>query len=229
MRYVWMAALCLALAAGQLSAQKATTLKTQKDTVSYSIGVDIGKKMKSQSLDVNADLVGKGIRDALSGSALVLTDKQMQGALMSFQQEMMAKQAENMKKVGEKNKKEGEAFLAENKKKPGVVTLPSGLQYKVIKEGTGKMPTAKDTVTTHYRGTLINGKVFDSSYDRGEPATFPVGGVIKGWTEALQLMKVGSKWQLFIPSELAYGERGTGQDIGPNATLIFDVELLDVK
>jgi len=229
MRYVWMAALWLTLAAGQLSAQKATTLKTQKDTVSYSIGVDIGKKMKSQSLDVNADLVGKGIRDALSGSVLVLTDKQMHDALMSFQQEMMAKQAENMKKVGEKNKKEGEAFLAENKKKPGVVTLPSGLQYKVIKEGTGKMPTAKDTVTTHYRGTLINGKVFDSSYDRGEPATFPVGGVIKGWTEALQLMKVGSKWQLFIPSELAYGERGTGQDIGPNATLIFDVELLDVK
>jgi len=131
--------------------------------------------------------------------------------------------------LADKNQKEGEVFLAENKKKKGVITLPSGLQYQVIKEGTGKIPKATDTVTTHYRGTLIDGTEFDSSYKRGEPASFPVNGVIKGWTEALQLMKVGSKWQLFIPSNLAYGPQGAGQAIGPNATLIFEIELLSIK
>jgi FKBP-type peptidyl-prolyl cis-trans isomerase FklB len=133
------------------------------------------------------------------------------------------------KELGEKNKKEGEAFLAENKKKEGVTTLPSGLQYKIMKEGDGQIPKSTDTVTVHYRGTLIDGTEFDSSYTRGQPATFPVKGVIAGFSEALQLMKVGSKWQLFIPSNLAYGERGAGDDIGPNASLIFDIELISIK
>jgi FKBP-type peptidyl-prolyl cis-trans isomerase FklB len=147
----------------------------------------------------------------------------------AFQKEMMAKMTENSKKAGEKNKKEGEVFLAENKKKPGIITLPSGMQYKIMREGTGKSPKSTDTVTTHYRGTTLDGKEFDSSYKRNEPASFPLNRVIAGWTEALQLMKVGSKWQLFIPSNLAYGENGAGQDIGPDATLIFEVELLAVK
>jgi FKBP-type peptidyl-prolyl cis-trans isomerase FklB len=142
---------------------------------------------------------------------------------------MMAKKTERLKELGEKNKNEGEAFLAENKKKEGVVTLPDGLQYKVIKEGDGNIPKLTDTVSINYRGTLINGTEFDSSYKRGKPATFPVKGIISGMSEALQLMKVGSKWQLFIPSQLAYGERGAGDDIGPNATLIFDVELLSIQ
>jgi len=141
----------------------------------------------------------------------------------------MTKQEEETKKLGEKNRKEGEAFLAANKKKEGVKTLASGLQYKVIKPGTGKKPKSTDTVTTHYRGTLIDGTEFDSSYNRGQPATFPVHGVIPGWTEALQLMEEGAKWQLFIPSKLGYGERGAGQAIGPNATLIFEVELVSVQ
>jgi FKBP-type peptidyl-prolyl cis-trans isomerase FklB len=142
--------------------------------------------------------------------------------MAAFQKEMIAK-------LGEKNKAEGEAFLAENKKKEGVKTLPSGLQYKVIKAGTGKKPKVTDTVTTHYRGTLMNGTEFDSSYRRGQPVSFQVNGVIPGWTEALQLMEEGAKWQLFIPSNLAYGERGAGRDIGPNATLVFEIELLSIE
>ena len=159
----------------------------------------------------------------------MLSEEEMRTVMTAFQKEMAAKQAEMMKSQGEKNKKEGEAFLAENKKKEGVKTLASGLQYKVIKEGTGKTPKATDKVSTHYQGTLIDGTEFDSSYKRGEPATFPVNGVIPGWTEALQLMKVGSKWQLFVPSKLAYGEKGAGPIIGPNAVLIFTVELLAIK
>jgi FKBP-type peptidyl-prolyl cis-trans isomerase FklB len=147
----------------------------------------------------------------------------------TFKEEMTKKQEEAMKKAAEKNKKDGAAFLAENKKKEGVVTLPSGLQYKIITQGTGNTPKATDTVTVNYRGSLVDGTEFDSSYKRGQPATFPVNGVIKGWTEALQLMKEGAKWQLFIPSDLAYGEKGAGNVIGPNATLIFDVELISAK
>jgi len=193
------------------------------------MGVATGMQMKRQSIDVDADMFAKGLKDAVSGGTLMMTEPQVQETLMKFQQDMAAKQAEKAKLQAEANKKEGEAFLAENKKKEGVKTLPSGLQYKVITEGKGKMPKETDTVTTHYRGTLIDGTEFDSSHKRGQPATFPVKGVIKGWTEALQLMKEGSKWQLFIPSELAYGERGAGQTIGPNATLIFDVELISIS
>jgi FKBP-type peptidyl-prolyl cis-trans isomerase FklB len=149
--------------------------------------------------------------------------------MAAFQKEMMAKQQELAKRLGEKNKKEGEAFLSENRKKEGIKALPSGLQYKVVKAGTGKKPKSTDTVTTHYRGTLIDGTEFDSSYRRGQPASFPVSGVIAGWTEALQLMEEGAKWQLFIPPNLAYGERGAGSQIGPNATLIFEIELISIQ
>jgi FKBP-type peptidyl-prolyl cis-trans isomerase FklB len=225
----WIAVSSLVLLAGQANAQDTTTLKTQKDKVSYSIGRNIGENFKKQSIDINLDALSAGIKDTLSGGESLLTDEEVRKVLDEFQQEMKTKAEAQIKELGEINKKEGEAFLAANKKKNGVISLPSGLQYKVIKKGDGKIPTASDTVTTHYRGTLIEGTEFDSSIKRGEPATFPVGGVIAGWTEALQLMKVGSKWQLFIPSDLAYGARGAGQMIGPNASLIFEVELLSIK
>ena len=229
MKRLWIAFFCVALVTIQLSAQKKTTLKTQKEKISYIIGTDIGKNLKKQSIDVNPELLFKGIKDAFAGDKFLLTDQEIQEVMSTFQQEMMAKQSEKMGKLAAENKKEGEAFLEANKKKDSVITLPSGLQYKVVVEGTGKTPTVKDTVTTHYRGMLIDGIEFDNSYKRGEPATFPVKGVIAGWTEALQLMKAGSKWKLYIPSNLAYGDRGAGQLIGPGATLIFDIELIGVK
>ncbi len=209
----------------QVDAQENLVLKSQKDKVSYIVGLDIGTNLKKQSIDIDTAILAKGLKDALSGTKPLLTDQEIQETMVAFQKEMMAKQAE----VGKKNKAEGEAFLSENKKKEGVKTLPSGLQYKVMKAGTGKKPTSTDTVTTHYRGTLINGTEFDSSYKRGQPVSFPVSGVIPGWTEALQLMEVGAKWQLFVPSNLAYGEKGAGNVIGPNATLIFEVELLSIQ
>lgn len=216
---------------------KAPELKDQKDKVSYSIGMDIGRNIKRQNLDLNVDAVAAGIRDIIAGDKTALTEEEAREVMNAYRTEMQAKQQTQAKEQGEKNKKEGEAFLAENKKKEGVKTLqvklPTGtnaeLQYKVMTQGTGPKPTTNDTVVTHYRGTLIDGTEFDSSYKRGEPATFPVTGVIKGWTEALLNMPVGSKWQLFIPSELAYGERGAGRNIGPNATLIFDIELISIQ
>jgi FKBP-type peptidyl-prolyl cis-trans isomerase len=229
MKRLWIAFFCVALVTVQLSAQKKTTLKTQKEKISYIIGTDIGKNLKKQSIDVNPDLLFKGIKDAFAGDKFLLTDQEIQEVMGAFQQEMMAKQSEKTSKLAAANKKEGEAFLDANKKKDSVITLPSGLQYKVVVEGTGKMPTVTDTVTTHYRGTLVDGTEFDNSYKRGEPATFPVTGVIAGWTEGLQHMKAGSKWKLYIPSNLAYGDRGAGQLIGPGATLIFDIELISVK
>ncbi|MEK6754903.1 MAG: FKBP-type peptidyl-prolyl cis-trans isomerase [Bacteroidota bacterium] len=212
-----------------LGAQQKGPLKTQKDKVSYSIGLSIGKNFKQQLVEVDLNLLIRGIKDGLTDSKALLSDNEVREVMTTFQKEQTAKMSENAKKVGEKNKREGDVFLAENKKKPGVKTLPSGLQYKILKEGTGKNPRATDSVTTHYRGTLLNGKEFDSSYGRGEPTTFPVNRVIPGWTEALQLMKVGSKWQLFVPPQLAYGENGAGPNIGPNATLIFEVELIGIK
>ncbi len=203
-------------------------LKSVMDRASYSIGLSIGKNLKSDAVEVDLANLSRGIKDGLGGSKPLLTETESREAIAAFQKELQAKKAEKAKGLADKNLKDGEAFLAENKKKEGVKTTASGLQYKVIKAGTGKTPKATDTVTTHYRGTLIDGTQFDSSYDRGEPASFPVKGVIKGWTEALQLMPVGSKWQLFIPSSLAYGERGAGDDIGPNATLIFDIELISI-
>ncbi len=195
---------------------------------SYIIGNNIGGQMKSDGLELDLNALMRGIQDGMTGAKPALSQEEMQQAMTAFRQEVEAIQAKKAAAAGGANKDEGTRFLAANKAQEGVKTLPSGLQYKVLKAGTGATPKATDQVTTHYRGTLINGKVFDSSYDRGQPATFPVNGVIKGWTEALQLMKVGDKWQLFVPSELAYGERGAGQDIGPNAVLIFEVELLGI-
>lgn len=223
------AAMVFLLAAGQACAGDQVTLKTQKDKISYIIGLNIGMNMKRQSVDVDTGLLLKGLKDGLSGAKPAMSEDEMRAVMTSFNKEMKKKHDEEVKKVSEKNKKEGEKFLAANKKKKGVVTLPSGLQYKIITKGKGKSPKLNDIVTVNYRGTLIDGKEFDSSYKRGKPASFPVGGVIKGWTEALQLMKPGSKWELFIPSDLAYGPRGAGNIIGPNATLIFEVELISVK
>jgi FKBP-type peptidyl-prolyl cis-trans isomerase FklB len=212
------------------------TLKTPKEKASYAIGVNIGRGLHRDAVDVDPAVVARGLRDGFGGAKTLLTDDEMKGAMVVLQTELRKKQEvrnraqeAQMQQVGEANKKEGEAFLAANKTKDGVVTLPSGLQYKILTEGTGPKPAATDSVVCNYRGTLLNDTEFDSSYKRGQPATFNVGQVIHGWTEALQLMPVGSKWQLFIPADLAYGQQGAGPDIGPNATLIFEVELLSIQ
>ncbi len=204
-------------------------LTTPKDKFSYALGMNLGTSLHRQSVPVDPNILARGLKDSLAGGKTLLTEEQAKAALTEVQNEMRKKQQEQMKEAGETNKKEGEAFLAANKSKDGVVVLPSGLQYKILTAGTGPKPAASDTVVCNYRGTLINGTEFDSSYKRGQPATFPINGVIKGWTEALALMPVGSKWQLFIPSELAYGERAPGPEIGPNSTLIFEVELLSIQ
>jgi FKBP-type peptidyl-prolyl cis-trans isomerase FklB len=207
-----------------------TALTTTKQKASYAIGMNWGTGLHRQGIDVDNAALIQGMKDALAGGKTLLTEDEARSALMQLQKEMQEKQQAKAAQEGEANKKEGDAFLAANKTKEGVVTLPSGLQYKILTTGTGPKPTASDSVVCNYKGTLINGSEFDSSYKRGEPATFPVTGVIKGWTEALQLMPVGSKWQLFIPPDLAYGPRGTpGGPIGPNATLIFEVELISIK
>jgi FKBP-type peptidyl-prolyl cis-trans isomerase FklB len=204
--------------------EKSPQLKDQKDKVSYSIGMNIGLNLSRQKVDINPDVLVAGIKDAIAGKPQ-LTQDQVKDVMAQFEKDMEQKQ----KAAGEKNKADGTKFLEENKKKEGVKTTASGLEYKVVKEGTGAQPKATDMVTVNYRGTLIDGTEFDSSYKRGQPATFPLNGVIKGWTEGLQLMKAGSKYQFFVPSSLAYGERAVGPDIAPNATLIFEVELLEVK
>jgi len=215
----------LSLALPLFAEDKAPPLNDAKDKASYSIGMNIGQNLKRQGVELNPDAMIAGLKDGLGGKKSALTDDQIKEAMTSLEKDMEQKQ----EAAAQKNVAEGEKFLADNKTKPGVKTTASGLQYKVEKEGKGAQPKASDTVTVNYRGTLIDGTEFDSSYKRGQPATFPVGGVIKGWTEALQLMKVGSKYQLFIPASLGYGARGAGRDIAPNSTLIFDVELLDVK
>ena len=204
-------------------------LKTQKDKFSYALGMKMGANLQKQSVPVDPAILARGLKDGLAGGKTLLTDDEAQAALKAMQDDLRAKQQAKIQEAAGANKKEGEAFLAANKGKDGVVALASGMQYKILKEGTGPKPVATDSVVCNYQGTLINGKEFDSSYKRGQPATFPVNGVIKGWTEALQLMPVGSKWQLFIPSELAYGDRGAGADIGPGATLVFEVELLSIE
>ena len=209
----------------QVHAQENLVLKNQEEKMSYIIGMDIGNNLKKQGIDIDTNILIKGIKDAFASTKPLLSEQEIRETLATFQKEMQAKQRE----IGKKNKKEGETFLAENMKKEGVKTLPSGMQYKVIKEGAGKKPKLTDTVDAHYRGTLIDGTEFDSSYKRGKPTNFSVSGVIPGWTEALQLMEEGAKWELFIPSNLAYGERGAGGMIGPNATLIFEVELVSIQ
>lgn len=205
-----------------------SALPTQKDKTSYAIGLNVGKGLHHESIDVDPNIVMQGLKDGLAGGKTLMTDEQAQATITELRNQVSARMQAQMQQEGETNKKDGDAFLTANMTKPGVVALPSGLQYKVLKEGTGPKPTLDDTVVCNYRGTLIDGKEFDSSYKRGEPATFPVRRVIKGWTEALQLMPVGSKWQIVLPPDLAYGERGAPPDIGPNSTLIFEVELLSI-
>lgn len=204
------------------------TVETEKQKVSYSIGFSIGSNFKKQSIDIELDVLLRGMKDALASGDALLSAKEQQEVLMAFNREQRGKMEIKQKEEALNNEEIGKRFLSNNKKKPGVVTLNSGLQYKVIVEGKGPKPVGTDTVKTHYKGTLIDGTEFDSSYTRGQPASFPVKGVIRGWTEALQLMSVGSKWELYIPSDLAYGDRGAGAKIGPGATLIFEIELLEI-
>jgi len=209
-------------------ADNPAVLKDQRDKASYSIGVKIGADMKANALDLNSEALVTGLQDGISGAKPQLSDKERADSLMAFEQDLQKKEIERLKQLAEKNKKEGAEFLAANKAKEGVKTLPSGLQYKVLADGNGTQPKPTDQVTVNYRGTFLDGTEFDSSYKRGEPITFPVNGVIKA-SEALPLMKTGAKWQLFVPAELAYGEKGAGRAIGPNSTLIFEVELVGIK
>ena len=205
-----------------------SALKDEREKISYAIGMSVATGWKHvEDLDVDVDTINRGIKDTMTGAHQLMTEQEMRDTLTKFSQQLRAKGEEKRRQVGEKNKAEGAAFLAANKTKPGVITLPSGLQYKIMKEGDGESPKADDSVTVNYRGTLTDGTEFDSSIKRGQPATFGVGGVIKGWTEGLQLMKTGGKWQFYIPSDLAYGERGN-QSIPPNSTLVFEVELLSI-
>jgi len=208
-----------------LGKEPAAGFKTDKQKFSYTVGYQMGQNLKRQNLEIDPKLVAQGMQDVLAGTKPKMTPDEMHAAVQGYQK----KEQEKMESVAKKNLEAGQAFLEANKKKEGVVTLPSGLQYKVVSEGSGKQPKSSDTVVAHYRGTLINGNEFDSSYKRNEPATFPVEGVIKGWQEVLPLMKEGSKWQVYIPSELAYGARGAGNAIGPNEALIFDIELVSIK
>jgi len=217
---------------GQTPARKTATpltLTTDKDKVSYAIGMNIGTAMKRDGVDVDTAILLRGLQDALAGSKPLLTDQEVQATMTALQGDLRKKQELQQQQLADTNKKEGDAFLAANKTKEGVVALPSGLQYKILQEGTGRKPAATDTVTVNYRGTLLDGTEFDSSYKRGQPTPVAVGRIIKGWTEALQLMPVGSKWQLFIPPDLAYGPRQAGPTIGPNSTLVFEVELLSIQ
>lgn len=202
-----------------------SALSTEKQKFSYTIGFQIAQNIKNRGLDVDAKALAQAIEDVLGGKQPQLSMADMQATMTAFQR----KQLEARAAIAAKNQQAGEAYLADNKKKDGVVTLPSGLQYKVMQKGAGKKPTDKDTVVVNYRGTLLSGEEFDSSYARGQPATLEVGGVIQGWQQALQLMPVGSKWQVVIPPDLAYGARGAGDSIGPNETLIFEIELVEIK
>ena len=232
MKIRWVATAALVLVAGVVAAEdlpQGRELKETKDRVSYSIGMDIGRNLKRQPFEVDPELLAQGIRDAFSGGKTLLSEEEQRQTLADLQKDLTEKQQARHRETMEKNRKEEEEYLAANGKREGVVTLPSGLQFKVLKAGTGARPKLTDTVETNYRGTLPDGTEFDSSYKRGQTATFPVNGVIAGWKEALQKMKVGAKWQLFVPSALAYGERGAGRDIGPNQALIFEVELLGIQ
>ncbi len=224
MKAVWLLGSAALLFAASGHAKDAE-LKSEKQKFSYSVGIQVGNNLKRQNFDYDPKAVAQGIQDALAGSTPKLTEAEMRAAIEAQQRQEMAKR----EAAAGKNLEAGKAFLAENKKKAGVVTRESGLQYKVLQDGKGKQPKATDTVSVHYRGTLINGTEFDSSFKRGAPATFPVNGVIQGWQEVLPLMKEGAKWQVWIPSDLAYGARGAGHNIGPNETLIFEIELLAVK
>lgn len=204
------------------------TLNSQMDKVSYALGVKIGQNLKTQNIQINSTAMSQGLKDGLSGGPTQLTQKDLDNVLLAFQKDLIMKRQNQFQELSTQNKQEGDTFLAANKSKPGIVTLPDGLQYKVVAAGSGTPATDQDTVTVNYEGSFLNGKVFDSSYQRGKPVTFPVPDVIPGWTEALKLMKPGATWQLYIPPNLAYGERGIGP-IGPNQTLVFKVNLIAVN
>jgi FKBP-type peptidyl-prolyl cis-trans isomerase FklB len=230
MKYIIIAAFVIGLAGCKGTPGVKSSLDTDKDKTSYALGMNLGKRLKSDSIEVSPELFLQGMKDAMDDSSKkLLTDQEVKQILVTLDQGITMKRMVAGSAVSEKNKKEGADFLEQNKKRPGVTTLPSGLQYEVITEGRGKMPKADQTVETNYRGMLIDGTEFDSSTKHGGPATFKVNQVIAGWTEALQRMKVGSKWKLYIPSQLAYGDRGAGGVIGPNATLLFEIELLSIK
>jgi len=225
-KWQWLAVLGVVLLAAQC-AQEPTDLKTEQDKVNYGIGVSMARNFKQQGMEVDVNLVMNGMKDELTGKKLLLSDDELRKTMTAYQQELRRKQMQERKVAALDKKKEGDAFLEENKKKEGVVTLPSGLQYKILKAGEGKKPTTDDTVVVRYRGTFIDGKEFDSS--GAETRTFKAAELIPGWREALQLMPVGSKWQLVVPPDLAYGERGMGQIIMPNTTLIFEIELVGIQ
>lgn len=229
MRMKHVAAVVMSFSLTSAFAADATALNTDVDKLSYSIGADLGKNFKKQSIEINADAMAQGIKDGMSGGALLLTDDQMKDVINKFQKDLMAKRSVEFNKKADENKAKGEAFLNDNKAKPGVVTLPSGLQYKIITAGTGAKPSKEDTVTVEYTGKLISGEVFDSTDKAGKPATFKLSQVIPGWTEALQLMPAGSTWELYVPANLAYGARNVGGLIGPNETLIFNVHLISTQ
>lgn len=212
-----------------IAATDTPALTTDMDKLSYSIGSDLGKNFKRQGIEVNPEIMAKGIKDGMAGGTLLLTEQQMKDVLTKFQKDIMAKRTAEMTQKAEENKAKGEAFLAQNKSKQGVVALPDGLQYKIIKSGTGAKPGKEDTVTVEYTGRLISGEVFDSTEKTGKPATFKLSQVIPGWTEALQLMPEGSTWEVYVPANLAYGSRSVGGPIGPNETLIFNIHLISVK
>jgi len=229
MKTTLLTVLAVGLLAGMVrGAEDKPAFKDPKEKASYSIGANWGNSLKRQEVEVDLEATIKGLRDGLAGKS-VLNEQELREALTALNQEIRAKMEEKRKLLGETNKQEGEKFLAENKTKSGVITLPSGLQYKVLAEGSGESPKSNDVVTANYRGTLIDGTEFDSSAKNGQPLVRPANMLIKGWTEALQLMKPGAKWQLFIPPDLAYGERGSGAQIGPNAALIFEMELVSFK
>jgi FKBP-type peptidyl-prolyl cis-trans isomerase FklB len=229
-KYVCVCLLGTVFLAGQVHADDQMLLKTQKDKVSYGIGFDMIKNFKKQGIEADLELVIKGMRDSASGAKSLISDAEMKKSLADYQMELAGKQAELKVLAAEKNKREGDAYLKSNKKKNGVVTLPSGLQYKIIKAGTGIKPTDADNVTCRYRGTLVDGTEFDSSERLGYPLTFNVkDSIVKGWSDALKLMPAGSKWLIAVPPELGYGEKGAGRDIGPNATLLYEIELIAVN
>ncbi|MBN2339348.1 MAG: FKBP-type peptidyl-prolyl cis-trans isomerase [Acidobacteria bacterium] len=225
-----MAVLALTLLSASLPAQETPVLQSEVDKVNYGIGVGVARNFGNQGLDVNLELVIRGMRDAHAGAPLLLTEEELARTMNAFQKELRRRQAEAFQAASEKNLKEGEEFLAANAKREGITVLPSGLQYRVLKTGAGKIPTAADAAECHYRGTFIDGREFDNSYKMGKPVTFRIqGGVIPGWSEVLKLMPEGSKWEVFLPARLAYGERGAGSQIGPNMALVFEIELLAVK
>ena len=228
MKFFIMTAVSILFLFGACKTEEDPQLKDENDRANYSLGHQIGGDFERQGVEIRPELVVRGIQDALSGEEPLMSDEERNKTLMDLKKRIVTAQREERKQAAEDHLAKGKAFLEENAKKEGVKTLPSGLQYKVIQEGSGATPAATDTVTVHYRGTLIDGTEFDSSHSRGKPATFRTDRVIRGWTEALQKMKEGAKWELFIPPELAYGERGAGAKIGPNSTLIFEVELISV-